>query len=352
MLTGRVPYEGTSMQKLWGHANNPPPSVTELSPGLPRALDHVVARAMAKDPDDRFLSAGDLGRAAQAAASGGGAALTELSVASGAAATGSPDSVAPTRPVAPTTQPHAPSFVQDREEPDPATVRLSRSRSPWRRFGLPATILLILALGGAGALLLAGSGDDSGDGGSGDVNAQQAAEETPPKADAAKKSESKESASEDSAAGAEPPSSGSAPARPARYVPYTPRRRVLDRAARGPWVVRAGGNRADAEPALPHHRQGAQGFILIIDYTPLEPAAFGNDFDARRELPHPAFDSMTEYVFSGGYIPECADSTCVDYIVNDEAGGFGYGVLAGGTSDPGLARDVARRVAEGLVYEN
>ena len=353
MLTGRVPYEGTSMQKLWGHANNPPPSVTELSPGLPRALDHVVARAMAKDPDDRFLSAGDLGRAAQAAASGGGAALTELSVASGAAATGSPDSVAPTRPVAPTTQPHAPSFVQDREEPDPATVRLSRSRSSWRRFGLPAAILLILALGGAGALLLAGSGDDSGDGGSGDVNAQQAAEETPPKADAAKKSESKESASEDSAAGAEPPSSGSAPARPARYVPYTPS--TFGYSTELP-AGRGWSEPAETEPT-PNRLyrttvRGPQGFVLIIDYTPLEPAAFGNDFDARRELPHPAFDSMTEYVFSGGNIPECADSTCVDYIVNDEAGGFGYGVLAGGTSDPGLARDVARRVAEGLVYEN
>ena len=59
----------------------------------------------------------------------------------------------------------------------------------------------------------------------------------------------------------------------------------------------------------------------------------------------------TEYVFSGGNFPQCADSTCLDYIVNDEQGGFGYGVLGGGTDDPGLARDVARRVAESLTYE-
>jgi hypothetical protein len=97
--------------------------------------------------------------------------------------------------------------------------------------------------------------------------------------------------------------------------------------------------------------RGPEGFILIIDYTPHEPATFGHGYDARRELSHPEFGSMTEYVFSGGVIPECAKS-CVDYIVNDDAGGFGYGVLAGGTSDPGLARDVGRRVAESLVYND
>src|SRR5688500_9178477 len=138
---------------------------------------------MAKDPDDRFRSAGDLGRAAQAAVSGGGAGLTERSVASGAAATGSPDSVAPTRPLAPTTQPHAPSFAREPEETHPATVRLSRSGSSWRRFAVPAAILLILALGGAAALLLAGGGDDSGGGASDDANARPSADKAAPKAE-------------------------------------------------------------------------------------------------------------------------------------------------------------------------
>ena len=69
------------------------------------------------------------------------------------------------------------------------------------------------------------------------------------------------------------------------------------------------------------------------------------------EVDHPSFGSMTAYVFSGGNFPQCADSTCVDYIVNYELVGFGYGVLEGGTVDPGLARDVARRVAEYLTYE-
>ena len=80
MLTGRVPYEGTSIQKMWGHANEQAPAVTELNPRVPASFDPVVARAMAKDPEERFQSAGDVGRAAQGAASGTASALQERSV--------------------------------------------------------------------------------------------------------------------------------------------------------------------------------------------------------------------------------------------------------------------------------
>ena len=342
MLTGRVPYDGSSMQKMWGHANVPPPIPTEFSPGVPRALDDVVTRAMAKNPEDRFLSAGDLGRAAQAAAGGGGAHLTERSVARGAAATGAPDSLAPTKPAPPSTQQHTPSFVEEREEPEPATARLSRSRSPWRRVGLPAGVLLLLALGAGGAVLLAGGGDDSD--GDGQAVGRTAATSAAKPADPPR--EDKQSAQTNQTPSASPP------ARPARFVDYTPS--SFGYSTQLP-AGKGWSEPAETEPT-PNRLyrttvRGPRGFILIIDYTPHEPAAFGHGYDARRELSHPEFGSMTEYVFSGGVIPECAKS-CVDYIVNDDAGGFGYGVLAGGTSDPGLARDVGRRVAESLVYND
>src|SRR5215208_1741523 len=57
-------------------------------PGVPPALAAVVERALAKDPDDRFPSAGDLGRAALAAVGDGPSPPPERVVARGAAAPG------------------------------------------------------------------------------------------------------------------------------------------------------------------------------------------------------------------------------------------------------------------------
>ena len=55
--------------------------------GVAAEFDHAIRRALAKAPDDRYPSAGDLGRAAEAAAAGVPVAEPERSVARGAAAT-------------------------------------------------------------------------------------------------------------------------------------------------------------------------------------------------------------------------------------------------------------------------
>src|SRR5690349_20942499 len=68
-LTGQAPYlRETEEATLWSHLHDPPPPASMLTPGVPEAFDGVIERALAKDPDDRFPSAGDLGRAALAAA--------------------------------------------------------------------------------------------------------------------------------------------------------------------------------------------------------------------------------------------------------------------------------------------
>src|SRR6478672_3919923 len=68
-LTGQAPYlRETEEATLWSHLHDPPPPASMLTPGVPEAFDDVVERALAKDPDDRYPSAGDLGRAALAAA--------------------------------------------------------------------------------------------------------------------------------------------------------------------------------------------------------------------------------------------------------------------------------------------
>jgi YVTN family beta-propeller protein len=66
-LTGSVPYpRGEDVAKLWAHMHTPPPSLRERAPSIPAALDEAVMRAMAKQPDERFVTAGEFSRAAEA----------------------------------------------------------------------------------------------------------------------------------------------------------------------------------------------------------------------------------------------------------------------------------------------
>ncbi len=70
-ITGEVPYPLESdAAKILAHSTEPPPRPTSVVSTLPDALDDVVARALAKSPDDRYPSAGDLGRAFEAAVLG------------------------------------------------------------------------------------------------------------------------------------------------------------------------------------------------------------------------------------------------------------------------------------------
>jgi Protein kinase domain len=67
-LAGRVPFEtDDEIAKVYAHLSEPAPRPSDVVAALPAALDDVVARAMAKEPADRFQTAGALGRAAFAA---------------------------------------------------------------------------------------------------------------------------------------------------------------------------------------------------------------------------------------------------------------------------------------------
>ncbi len=91
-LTGATPYARESDEAtLWAHLNDPPPPIGPRAPGVPEDFEAVIARALAKDPADRFGSAGDLGRAALAAAGQARAVSSERVVAVGAAAPGGGD---------------------------------------------------------------------------------------------------------------------------------------------------------------------------------------------------------------------------------------------------------------------
>lgn len=59
MLSGQVPFDGTTTALLYAQVNNPPPGITRFAPGLPPHVEWTIARMLAKQPSERFVSAGE-----------------------------------------------------------------------------------------------------------------------------------------------------------------------------------------------------------------------------------------------------------------------------------------------------
>jgi serine/threonine protein kinase len=61
LLTGEVPYPGDTLPQLWsGHVHGPIPCPSDISPGVPSAFDAVIARAIAKNREERYATCGEL----------------------------------------------------------------------------------------------------------------------------------------------------------------------------------------------------------------------------------------------------------------------------------------------------
>ena len=59
-LTGKVPFErDNEVSAVWAHIHEDPPLVSDTNPDLPGGLNDAVFKAMAKHPDDRFLTCGE-----------------------------------------------------------------------------------------------------------------------------------------------------------------------------------------------------------------------------------------------------------------------------------------------------
>ncbi|MFI7676087.1 protein kinase [Actinophytocola sp. NPDC049390] len=68
-LAGRPPFQGAVPEVIQGHLNREPPSLTEVVPSLPPAIDEVIRRGMAKSPTNRYASCRELIAAAKQALS-------------------------------------------------------------------------------------------------------------------------------------------------------------------------------------------------------------------------------------------------------------------------------------------
>lgn len=61
MTTGRLPFEGdTPVSVAIQHINSIPLSPREIDPSIPEALEAITMKAMAPDPDNRYLSADEM----------------------------------------------------------------------------------------------------------------------------------------------------------------------------------------------------------------------------------------------------------------------------------------------------
>ncbi|MDT5134510.1 MAG: hypothetical protein QOE41_3821, partial [Mycobacterium sp.] len=66
-LTGTVPFPREETAALmWAHLHDGPPPVTALRPDLPPQIDNVVAKALAKQPEDRYATCRELALALRA----------------------------------------------------------------------------------------------------------------------------------------------------------------------------------------------------------------------------------------------------------------------------------------------
>lgn len=146
-LTGRPPFEADDLRQVMSaHMFAPPPRPSAARQGINPAFDDVVARGMAKNPADRYGSAGELARAAAAALHG------SRPVAAPAA-----------RPAPPQTRQFQPApYVARPPAPRPAPVKKARFGRTQKVLLLSAIGVLALAAGLAGAIVFTGGSGGSG----------------------------------------------------------------------------------------------------------------------------------------------------------------------------------------------
>lgn len=71
ILTGRLPYHGdTPLQMMYAHINEKPLPARDSRADLPESVERVITKALAKSPEDRFQSAGEMAAAFRIAITG------------------------------------------------------------------------------------------------------------------------------------------------------------------------------------------------------------------------------------------------------------------------------------------
>ncbi len=138
MLTGQVPFQDSSPINIaLQHITDEPPHPCSLNPDIPEEVATVLLHALAKEPEDRYSTAGDFYRALEKAYLEAEVELPTMAL--------PPDPG--TRPLV---TPHGTARFPDRRAPASAAARQPRRR--WWRWALPLALVIIGGLVGAWAL--------------------------------------------------------------------------------------------------------------------------------------------------------------------------------------------------------
>src|SRR5205807_6190360 len=62
LLTGRAPYDGSDAQTLWQVVAEPPARPSAVRRGVPKPLEAVCLKAIARRPEERYATADELAR--------------------------------------------------------------------------------------------------------------------------------------------------------------------------------------------------------------------------------------------------------------------------------------------------
>ncbi len=147
MATGRVPYQAeTPPAVLVKHLHDPLPLPRTLNPALPESVERVILKSLAKQPQDRYATMGDMVRALQSD--------------NQAALPATPDAKTDLTAPIPTAE------VVDEKATEPADRRQgSRPLWPWVIGGLAVagiTVVLAVSAAGLGPKLFGGNGPLAG----------------------------------------------------------------------------------------------------------------------------------------------------------------------------------------------
>jgi serine/threonine protein kinase len=165
-LSGAAPFARPEpMAVLWAHLSEPPPSLVMMRPDLPRGVDRILTRALAKEPHHRYDSCREFIDELRVAF---GLAPYQSGASSGPRAqvdSGGQDAGAKRTPDAPGDTPAAAAVPASPTDPrrgrhsSGESAQLNRARS--RRIGLAALAVVVLAAVGAIAAATHGFGGHS-----------------------------------------------------------------------------------------------------------------------------------------------------------------------------------------------